>query len=615
MAIRLLPPNLINQIAAGEVVERPASVVKELVENAIDAGATQIDVKIRDGGRSYISVTDNGSGMTPDDLQRCIERHATSKLPDEDLFHITTLGFRGEALPSIAAISRMTLASRTQEESMGWKLEIEAGTTKPLSPVALPQGTRIEVVDLFFATPARLKFLKTAQTETHAIQDWLYRLALAYPQVGLSLSDDKKQLWRFAPSPQLDSERLARILHPQFQENALAVTGQNEGYALSGWISLPTFHRSTAQGQFFYVNGRFVRDKLLGQCLRIAYDQVMPRDRSPYAALFLTVPLEAVDMNVHPAKTEVRFRESALVRDFVLGTLKKTLSGQLLRASTKLTADALNAFHVEPVPPIASVERRQSLVGYGLSSSRYEGFRSGSPSVDRTMPPIAPLSAPKPLSQELPMMAMPTERGAPSLTPQDITVAQCMGEARCQLQNTYIVAESDREVIIVDQHAAHERIVLEKLRQGYAAKAIPRQALLVPEVVSVTAQQATLLTAHLADLEQVGLRVEPFGPQAFLVREVPTVLVGADIARLLQDVADELLEIGTTQVLDAFIFRLFGTLACHTSIRAGRALSLTEMNALLRQMEETPSAAQCNHGRPTFIKLHKNDIERLFERG
>lgn len=603
MAIRVLPVHLVNQIAAGEVIERPASVIKELVENAIDAGATQIDVKIRDGGRSFLSVTDNGSGMDPDDLQRCVERHATSKLPDEDLFHILTLGFRGEALPSIAAISRTVVSSRTAKQEMGWKLEIAAGMTQPLAPTSMMPGTKIEVSDLFFATPARLKFLKTVQTETHAIQDWLYRIALAYPHVGFNFSDDKKTLWQFPAGITLGGDRLERILHPQFLENALPVDETSEGYHLSGWLSVPTFHRSTAQGQFFYINGRFIRDKLLSQCLRLAYDQFLPRDRFPYAVLFLALPPEGVDMNVHPAKTEVRFQDPQRIRDFLLTTLKKILKGQVLRASTKLTADALQAFHV----PVQSSEDSRLAMSYKAEPS-YQGFRSGSPRFAQTQK----------LNQVIPLFEASVEKLQMNVvhqTPLPNPQGQYLGEARCQLHKTYIVAETETEMFLVDQHAAHERIVLEALKSQHATKNIKRQALLVPEVVTLTSQQAEVLNGRLSELEDLGILIEPFGPQTFLVREIPVILVGADVPQLLSEIVDDLTEIGTSQAFSTFANRLFATLACHNSIRSGRELSISEMNALLRQMEETPSAGQCNHGRPTFIKLHKNDIERLFERG
>ncbi len=595
MSLRLLPETLVNRIAAGEVVERPASAVKELVENALDAGAGTIEVVLRDGGRSLIAVTDDGCGMTPEELALAVERHATSKLPDDDLVRIASLGFRGEALPSIGAVSRMAVTSRPAGAAEAWRLTVEGGRKAAPEPAAQGPGTRVEVRDLFFATPARLKFLKTPRTEYGHAEDVVARLAMAFPHVGFALSDGNRTTLRLtAATGDLFDARLARlgaILGKDFAENALAIEAEREGLKLSGHIGLPTLNRANARHQYLFVNGRPVRDKLLHGAVRGAYRDFLAHDRHPLLALFLELPPEAVDVNVHPMKAEVRFRDPGLVRGLIVGACRHALSEAGHRASTTVAQAALGALRAAEAPAGAAYAYRppSTVLPRGLAEA---GAAYHAPLPDLARPPGA--------------------RGAdPAETPE---ADYPLGAARAQLHATYIVAQTEDGIVIVDQHAAHERLVYERMKRELAEKGVARQILLIPEVVELGEDPAARLLARAAELAEIGLVLEAFGPGAVVVREVPALLGQPDVQRLVADLADELAELDQAFTVKEKLEEVCGTLACHGSVRAGRRLNAEEMNALLRQMEATPHSGQCNHGRPTYVELKLADIEKLFGR-
>ncbi len=605
MTIRRLPETLVNRIAAGEVIERPAAAIKELVENALDAGAQQIDVVVRDGGRSFFAVTDDGCGMDAGELALAVERHATSKLPTDDLMHITTLGFRGEALPSIAAVARMTLTSRQRAgnggaaQDQGWRLTIEGGARDDIQPAAHPPGTRVEVRDLFYATPARLKFLKTERTELNHALDALNRLAMAHPGVGFTLTDGARSLLRLAPAGgELFDARLKRlgaVMSRQFAENALAIEAEREGVRLTGYIGLPTLNRGTARHQYLFVNGRPVRDKLLHGAVRGAYRDFLAHDRHAMLALFLEVPSEAVDVNVHPSKAEVRFRDPGLVRGLIVGACKHALAGAGHRASTSVASAALGAMRPHDAP-----------------AARYAGAGRGG-AVPRGMAEAAAAyHAPLPGLQAAPA-AKPAGEPA-SAAPEPDYSHYPLGAARAQVHGTYIVAQTADGIIVVDQHAAHERLVYERMKRQLADTGVARQILLIPEVVELDEPTAGRLTARAEQLAELGLVVEAFGPGTVVVREVPALLGEINMQGLLKDLADELAEMGETLALRERLEDVCATMACHGSVRAGRKLNLAEMDALLREMEETPHSGQCNHGRPTYVELKLVDIEKLFGR-
>jgi DNA mismatch repair protein MutL len=599
-SLRRLPSNLVNQIAAGEVVERPASAVKELVENAIDAGARRIVVTLKEGGRTLISVVDDGAGMTADELQLAVERHCTSKLPDDDLSRVSTLGFRGEALPSIASVSRFTITSRPAGADTAWTLEIEGGIKGPPRPAAHPPGTRVEVRDLFFATPARLKFLKEPRTESSHVADAMRRLAMAHPAISFRLESEERTLLDLPatnPSLLLDArkarlERLAAVMGRDFADNEVAIDANREGFRLTGFAGLPTLNRPTGQHQYLFVNGRPVRDKLLAGAVRGAYQDFLARDRHPMVALFLEAPAELVDVNVHPAKTEVRFRDAGIVRGLIVGALRTALSAAGHRASTTVAGAALGAFrpHSGVAAPLPLGNGRSGAIPRGLAEAAAQF--------------MAPLAT---------ALAEPSARSeAPAETTNGPHYP--LGVARAQLHETYIVAQTGEGVVIVDQHAAHERLLHEKLKHQLETDGIKRQALLLPEVVEVGEDGARRLIQRAAELAEMGLVIEPFGLGAVVVRETPSLLGEADVQGLVRDLADELAEMGNHLSLKEKMEDVCGTLACHTSVRAGRRLTVEEMNALLRQMEATPHSGQCNHGRPTYVELKLADIERLFGR-
>ena len=610
MTIRLLPPGLVNRIAAGEVIERPAAAVKELVENAIDAGAGRIDVTLRDGGRTSISVSDDGRGMGRDELALAVERHATSKLPDDDLVHIRTLGFRGEALPSIAAVARLEIASRAAGADEAWAITVEAGELGPVTPTALAAGTRVTVRDLFYATPARLKFLKAERTERDHAVDVVSRLAMAHPEIAFTISDGERRMLDLptsraglldagdaAATVQLD--RLSAIMGREFAPNALPIEAIREGVVLRGHAGVPTLNRGTARHQYLFVNGRPVRDRLLGGAVRGAYADFLARDRHPLVALFLEISAEAVDVNVHPAKTEVRFRDAGLVRGLIVGALKHALAEAGHRASTTVAAAALGSVRPGggPMPyPASPGGFTGGHIPRGLAeaAARYQA-----PDPTGTMPGFDAPSA-----------------SAPETGPLDAAgdEAYPLGAARAQVHETYIVAQTPDGIVIVDQHAAHERLVYERMKAALANGGVARQGLLMPEVVELDDAAAERLAERADALAELGLTLERFGPGAVVVRETPALLGEVDIQGLVRDLADELGDLGDTFALKERLEDVCGTMACHGSVRAGRRLNAEEMNALLREMEVTPHSGQCNHGRPTYVELKLADIERLFGR-
>ncbi|MCB1562436.1 MAG: DNA mismatch repair endonuclease MutL [Alphaproteobacteria bacterium] len=616
MRIRYLPETLINRIAAGEVIERPFAAVKELVENAVDAGATRIEVDIREGGKSLISIQDNGSGMSREELIAAPDRHATSKLPDDDLVHITHLGFRGEALASIAAVARLSIATRQSGTQESWEITVEGGKKGEIRPSAHPAGTRIEVRDLFYATPARLKFLKSDRAEYMAVKDTLTRLAMAFPQIAFRLTHDGKEALNL-PASSDPQTRLAAILGRDFGENALKIDAEREGIVLSGYAGLPTLHRGTSQHQYLFVNGRPVRDKLLHGCIRGAYADVLHRDRYPLAALFLELPPSEVDVNVHPAKAEVRFRDPALVRGLIVSALKHALYEGGQTASSTVSAQALGAMrpaHYTPSAPSLPLHRgAQRAVPASYAYGRPSSAQAAHALFEPVQYAYAPQSA---LADMVPGARAEDIQNQEISDPyQGSTESFPLGAARAQLHENYIIAQTTGGLVIVDQHAAHERLVYERFKTQIAESGIERQGLLSPEIIEMEDTEAERLLAHAEALEKLGLEIEPFGAGAIAVQTVPA-LLGAkpNIQGLIRDLADEILEHGSAQTLEERMNAILSTMACHGSIRSGRRMNGEEMNALLRQMEKTPLSGQCNHGRPTYIELSLNDIEKLFGR-
>ena len=604
MPIRLLPANLVNQIAAGEVVERPASAVKELVENAIDAGATRIEVTLAEGGQALIGVTDDGCGMGPGELELAVERHATSKLPDDDLLAIHHLGFRGEALPSIGSVARLRLTSRPKGADSAWTLLVEGGRKGRPEPAAHPQGSRIEVRDLFFATPARLKFLKSPRAETGHVKDALERLAMAHPRVGFTLSENNRALLSLPACHGDDEtarlERLSAILGRDFAKASIEVVAEREGLRLIGRIGLPTFNKATSAQQYLFVNGRPVRDKLLNGAVRGAYADVLAHDRHAVVALFVELPTTEVDVNVHPAKAEVRFRDPGLMRGLIVGGLKHALAAAGHRASAPATG----------LGPLASWRPGGMTLPSQPAQSAFAGWSAPARPSTETLWAAAVAQAPIDLAEP----ASPAPFGQVTLAEPMPAVDYPLGIARGQVHDTYIIAQTADGLVIVDQHAAHERLVYEKMKEALAGTGIARQGLLIPEVVELDETAVHRLLSRQEELAQLGLVIEGFGPGAVIVREVPALLGDGDIKGLVADMAEELAEWGEAMALQERLGAICGTMACHGSVRAGRKLNGAEMNALLRQMEATPHSGQCNHGRPTYVELKLSDIERLFGR-
>ncbi|WP_373084614.1 DNA mismatch repair endonuclease MutL [Sneathiella sp.] len=610
MTLRRLPENIVNQIAAGEVVERPASAVKELVENAIDAGATKIDVVMRNGGRSLITVTDNGAGMTADELMLSFERHATSKLPDDDLVFIQNLGFRGEAIPSIASVSRMTITTRPEKAKNAWSRTVEGGRHGPVEPVGGTEGTRVEVRDIFFATPARLKFLKTERAEFGAALDALRRLAMAYPSIAFTIADDSRVALRVnaAQGDLFEAwlDRLSAIMGRDFANNAIKIDAERDGIRLAGYAGVPTFNRGNAAMQFMFVNGRPVRDKLFTGAVRGAYMDLLARNRHPLLALFLELPPDQVDVNVHPAKAEVRFRDSGGVRGLIVGALRHALAEHGHRASSTISGQALGAFRNETMSPLPLQSRAGGSGGWGRWNEMPAAISPGL--AEENSAYQAPLASDSPPMARAADSSMGKSSSGPQLEQYPL------GAARSQLHETYIVAQTTNGLILVDQHAAHERLVMERMKKQLAEKRVARQMLLLPEVVELEEVAAGRLAERAEELAEMGLVLEPFGIGAVVVRETPAMLGDCNIKGLVQDLADDLGELDTALALKDRLDDVCATMACHGSVRAGRRLSIDEMNALLREMEITPHSGQCNHGRPTYVELQLSDIEKLFGR-
>ncbi|AVO43634.1 DNA mismatch repair endonuclease MutL [Phreatobacter cathodiphilus] len=597
MAVRQLSEGVVNRIAAGEVIERPAAAVKELVENALDAGASRIDVLIEAGGRRLIRVADDGCGMVRDDLALCVERHATSKLDDEDLLDIRTLGFRGEALPSIGAVSRLTLTTRHADEPHAWSLTVDAGAKGECRPAALAAGTRVEIADLFAATPARLKFLKSDRAEAAAVAEVVKRLALAHPTVAFSLADADGPTRHFPAQAFGEAGLLARISDVagrDFAQNALPIDVWRGEVRLFGFAGLPTFGKATAASQFLFVNGRPIRDRLVLGAIRGAYADTMPRDRHPAVALFLELDPHEVDVNVHPAKTEVRFRDSGLVRGLIVASIREAIAAASPSTATTIAAATLGAFRpAGAAVPAAGWDWRASP---SRPSAPAGGF--GEAAQTAFAMDIAPSA----------------DARAAEAAPAEDDLDRPLGAARAQVHGTYILSQTRDGLVIVDQHAAHERLVYERLKRQMAESGIARQALLIPVVVELDPADAARLVERADDLAAFGLVVEPFGPGAVIVRETPAMLGEADAEALTRDIAEHLAEWDSTAPLEQRLMAVAATMACHGSVRAGRLLRPAEMNALLREMEATPGSAQCNHGRPTSVTLSLADVERLFGR-
>jgi DNA mismatch repair protein MutL len=611
MPIRQLSEATVNRIAAGEVVERPASVVKELVENALDAGARRIDVLTDGGGRRLIRIGDDGSGMTRADLALAVERHATSKLADDDLISIRTLGFRGEALPSIGAVARLSITTRHAEEPHAWAIEVDAGAKSEVKPAALGEGARVEVRDLFYATPARLKFLKLDRTEAEAVREVVRRLAMSRPDVAFTLAGEERAPVTYAAALPGAPGRLARlgdVLGADFRANAVEIAAERDGVVVEGFAALPTLTRANALGQYLFVNGRPVRDKLLLGAVRGAYADYLPRDRHPLLALFVTLPAPEVDVNVHPAKAEVRFRNAGLVRALIVGSLKAALARESTRAATTGGSATIAAFRPGVAPqrgwdwrrsPARPVDTRRPfapLRAGAFAEAAQAAFDVGGPAAD--------------LRAGFAEAADAATGEAPAAELLD----HPLGAARAQVHETYIVAQTRDGLVIVDQHAAHERIVYEKLKAALDANGVPRQILLIPEIVELDEADVERLTARADELARFGLALEAFGPGAVALRETPSLLGEIDGSGLVRDLAEHISEWDETLPLERRLMQVASSMACHGSVRAGRRLKPEEMNALLREMEATPNSGQCNHGRPTYVELKLTDIERLFGR-
>ena len=591
--IRRLPENLVNRIAAGEVVERPASALKELIENALDAGASSVAVKLGEGGLALLEVTDDGCGMAPDEIALALERHATSKLPDDAIERVSTLGFRGEALPSIASVARLSIESRIRGSAEGWRRVIDHGALIDEGPAALPPGTRIRVTDLFGKVPVRRKFLRSARSEYAACLDVVRRLAMARAGVAFTLEHDGRRILTLQGNDNL-AARVAQIVARELAADGVVIDLERGSARLTGVAGLPTFNRGVADHQYLFVNGRPVKDRLLVGAVRGAYADMLARDRHAVLALFLDIPPEDVDVNVHPAKTEVRFRDPAFVRGFIVSALRHALDAEGRRSAQAPAAPAMGMWQAEPItreaaPALASLFARE----YGPGGVReaapiWRGYDAGT---------MAPPAARAEEASESPELAYP------------------LGVARGQVAQTYIVSEAEDGLVIVDQHAAHERLVLERLKAAGAQDAMATsQALLIPEVIELDEPDADRLEEAAETLAHFGLVIERFGPTAMLVRAVPAALSKGNPQALLRDIADDLAQNGAALLLAERIDHVLATMACHGSVRAGRVLSVAEMNALLREMEVTPRSGQCNHGRPTWVKLAHSDIEKLFGR-
>ncbi|MBS3647382.1 DNA mismatch repair endonuclease MutL [Pseudaminobacter sp. 19-2017] len=605
MPIRLLPETMINQIAAGEVIERPASVVKELVENAVDAGATRIEIATSGGGLTLIRVSDDGGGIPADELEMAVSRHCTSKLAN-GIDDIRTLGFRGEALPSIGAVSRLSIRSRT---AAGEPVEIsvEGGRVSPVRPAGANRGTTVEVRDLFYATPARLKFMKGERAEASAIADIVRRIAIAFPAVRFTLSGSDRMTLEFAPTDER-LRRVAQVLGAEFPENSVEIDAERENVRLEGHVSVPSYSRANALQQYVYVNGRPVRDKLIAGAIRGAFADVLARDRHAVTALFLSLDPALVDVNVHPAKADVRFRDPGLVRGLIVGSIKEALAAAGVRPATTGAAAMLGAFRPGPVP--------FGHPGPANGHRHYNPSFHGSPGFDPLRSHQRPLDGFAEAAQAVfeagPLASADTRASQQDAEPS--TASFRLGAARAQVHENYIVAQTEDSLVIVDQHAAHERLVYEALKEALASRPLPAQMLLLPEIIDLAEEDAERLSLHAETLKRFGLGLERFGPCAVAVRETPAMLGETNVEQLVRDLADEIAEHDTVETLKQRLNAIAATMACHGSVRSGRRLLPHEMNALLRQMEVTPGSGTCNHGRPTYIELKLADIERLFGR-
>ncbi len=606
--IRRLPQHLVNRIAAGEVIERPASVVRELIENAIDAGAKNISIHVEQDGAT-LQVRDDGIGMSEQDLELCIERHATSKLSEaadqsgDLLKHLSTLGFRGEALSSIGAVSRLAVTSRTKDSANACQIRVDYGARQALHPASGQTGTLVRVEDLFHALPARRKFLKSARYELLLITDIVKRLALAWPEIGFELSGVMARPLKFTTEAlEPRQKRIAQIVGQAFLDNAVAIQSEYHGMTLSGYASLPTYHRPNTNEQFLFVNARPVRDRTIAGAVRAGYADLIFRHRHPVLALFLTLPQGEVDMNVHPAKAEIRFRDAAAVRLLTVGALRRALSGAKHKIASPTAQSAMDV----------------------MAQNTHSAPSAPNQMKDIRPPPFYPQAQPQHLSlkhQSAPFITQRQEQTAPEEAeknpdPQDphSPTDMPLGAARGQLHNTYIFAQTADSIIIVDQHAAHERILHEQMKANLQNRAIAQQSLLVPEIIELTNMQIEHLLDHKDDVDQLGFTIERYGAQAILVREIPDLCKGADLADMMRALADDFAEHGSSQSMEERLDKISGNIACRASIRAGRRLTLPEMDALLRQMEATPHAGQCNHGRPTYIEMKLANIEKLFHR-
>ncbi|ESY03503.1 DNA mismatch repair protein MutL [Mesorhizobium sp. LNJC399B00] len=614
MPIRQLSETMINQIAAGEVIERPASVVKELVENALDAGASRVEVVTAGGGLNLIRVTDDGSGIPEPELALAIARHCTSKLAD-NIHDIRSLGFRGEALPSIGSVSRLSIRSRTAAGDAAAEIGIEGGRVSAVKPAAANRGTTVEVRDLFFATPARLKFMKGERAESSATSDVIKRIAIAFPAVRFTLAGSDRSTLELPATDDSTGgslRRVAQVMGAEFPDNSIAIDASRDGVHLAGHVSIPSFTRANALQQYAYVNGRPVRDKLIAGAIRGAFADVLPRDRHAVTVLFLTLDPATVDVNVHPAKADVRFRDPGLVRGLIVGAIREALANAGIRAATSGAAGMMAAFrpgaasyaHAGPANGHRNYDaahRASGFAGFDRSPQRpldmgFDGFREN----DQTAFDAGPLAS--------------ADARAGTAEPAETLLGTALGAARAQVHDNYIVAQTRDSLVIVDQHAAHERLVYEALKNALHSRAVPSQMLLLPEIVDLPEEDAERLAMHSETLARFGLGIERFGPGAVAVRETPSMLGETNVQQLVRDLADEIADNDTVETLKERLDKIAATMACHGSVRSGRLLKPEEMNALLRQMEATPGSGTCNHGRPTYIELKLADIERLFGR-
>ncbi|MCT4575395.1 MAG: DNA mismatch repair endonuclease MutL [Alphaproteobacteria bacterium] len=602
MTIKLLPDNIVNQIAAGEVVERPASVIKELVENSIDAGATKIDVSVRNGGASFISVSDNGCGMDKDDLSMSIQRHATSKMESEDLFAINTFGFRGEALASISSIARVSIKSKKDGNAEAWELKVEGGKNVEIKPTALNEGTKIEIRDLFFATPARLKFLKADSTETRYIKEVVEKIAMANPEVSISLVNNDKKVFNFVSSDLQD--KIYDIVGKEFSEKSIEIKSNVNEIEISGFIGVPSFNKANSLYQYVYVNGRPIKDKFIMGAIRAGYMDVIEHGRYPVVVLFIKLPPKEVDVNVHPAKTEVRFKDNRVIRGALVHSIREAIENNrgentqgIFEIKSKFDTGYKSVDKSKMFSNRSFGEPKFSKINY----SDYKEFEK--PLRQNDLMEVAPSVKAEMVNEEL------MEEQAPSID------LYPMGSAKAQLHKNYIISQTEDAVFLIDQHAVHERIVYESIKDNLKSGGVSAQNLLIPEVVELKDESINILLNKQSDLYKLGLEIENFGEGAVVVRSVPALLKNkVDIKQLVNDLADELLSLGESDLLETKLYEVCATIACHGSVRSGRVLSITEMNELLRQMEKCKNIQQCNHGRPTYVKLTLKDIEKLFNR-